>query len=197
MFLSYLTDIYFPTAVQVGTLHCTEWFHSRNGYSVPNGSGSWGPVNPWMWVYAVVRPADEIIDLPPVEKSAVYWFLQHIWRHLALILASYPVQYLANFRNKCCTISVTLPEQMPEAQSSTIWHQQHLFISSTISGVRSGVINIYYPAKYKYIPASRSEQNLWWARTHCEHVIRLIFKLCISASPLFWLIVAAVRSPGL
>ena len=34
------------TLYQVGTLHCTEWFHSRNGYSVPNGSGSRGPVNP-------------------------------------------------------------------------------------------------------------------------------------------------------
>ena len=108
-----------------------------------------------MWVYAVARPADENIDLPPVEKSAVYWFLQHIRRHSALIPASYPAQYPANFRNKCCTISVTLPEQMPEAQSGTIWHQQHLFISGTISGARSGIINIYYPAKYKYFPASK------------------------------------------
>ena len=144
---------------QVGTLHCTEWFHSRNGYSVLNDSGSRGPMNPWMWVYAVARPADEIIDLPPVEKSAVYWFLQHIRRYSALIPASYPAQYLANFRNKCCTISVTLPEQMPEAQSGTIWQQQHLFISGTISGARSGIINICHPAKYEYFPASRSERN--------------------------------------
>jgi hypothetical protein len=28
------------------TLQCAEWFHSRNAYSVPNDSGSWGPMNP-------------------------------------------------------------------------------------------------------------------------------------------------------
>ena len=80
---------------QVGTLHCTEWFHSRNGYSVLNDSGSWGPVNPRMWVYAVARPADEIIDLPPVQKSAVYWFLYYIRGQPALIPAAYPASYPA------------------------------------------------------------------------------------------------------
>jgi hypothetical protein len=30
----------------IGTLHCTEWFDSQNDYSVPNHSGSRGPVNP-------------------------------------------------------------------------------------------------------------------------------------------------------
>ena len=30
----------------IETLHCTEWFHSRNAYTVPNQSSSRGPLNP-------------------------------------------------------------------------------------------------------------------------------------------------------
>jgi Integrase zinc binding domain/RNase H-like domain found in reverse transcriptase len=30
----------------IAALHCTEWFHSRNTYTVPNDTGSRGPANP-------------------------------------------------------------------------------------------------------------------------------------------------------
>jgi hypothetical protein len=32
--------------MHIAALHCTEWFHSRNTYTVPNDTGSRGPANP-------------------------------------------------------------------------------------------------------------------------------------------------------